>query len=405
MVVTPNRRLAQHFKCEYDAAQAGSGKFVWPSADTLPYGAFLERTWQELALAENGAMLLSAPQEVALWETVIESSRLADGLLNPALAARAAREAWITLHAFHLDHPRHRAALENAGEDSAAFDAWRRAYSEKLRTQGWIDGAQLPDCIAQALHHGAQPRARHILRAGYAAYTPQQQQLFEAFTRAGCEVDDVPAHDGVAKHATRHAFDDAEAELMYIATRVRTLLAAHGDTQLRLRVGVVVPDLAARRTAVLRVFDDVLEPLRVTVPGDAAPRFHNCSLGLALTSYPVVFTSFFVLALAGGELALEDAGGLLRSPYLGAAEAELAQRARVDAALRERGRNRVTPGALRAGTVWINCYKRVNPASPFGGVGSSGYGREMGFEAMHQYTEVKSVWVNVDANIPPFYPR
>jgi betaine-aldehyde dehydrogenase len=60
---------------------------------------------------------------------------------------------------------------------------------------------------------------------------------------------------------------------------------------------------------------------------------------------------------------------------------------------------------IRSGMVWINCYKRVNPASPFGGVGSSGYGREMGFEAMHQYTEVKSVWVNVDANIPPFYPR
>jgi betaine-aldehyde dehydrogenase len=61
--------------------------------------------------------------------------------------------------------------------------------------------------------------------------------------------------------------------------------------------------------------------------------------------------------------------------------------------------------AIRSGMVWINCYKRVNPASPFGGVGMSGYGREMGFEAMHQYTEVKSVWVNVDANIPPFYPR
>jgi betaine-aldehyde dehydrogenase len=29
----------------------------------------------------------------------------------------------------------------------------------------------------------------------------------------------------------------------------------------------------------------------------------------------------------------------------------------------------------------------------------------MGFEAMHQYTEAKSVWVNVDANIPPYYPR
>jgi acyl-CoA reductase-like NAD-dependent aldehyde dehydrogenase len=61
--------------------------------------------------------------------------------------------------------------------------------------------------------------------------------------------------------------------------------------------------------------------------------------------------------------------------------------------------------AMRSGMVWINCYKRVNPGSPFGGVGNSGYGREMGFEAMHDYTEAKSVWVNVDAKIPPWYPR
>jgi acyl-CoA reductase-like NAD-dependent aldehyde dehydrogenase len=61
--------------------------------------------------------------------------------------------------------------------------------------------------------------------------------------------------------------------------------------------------------------------------------------------------------------------------------------------------------AMRSGMVWINCYKRVNPGSPFGGIGRSGYGREMGFEAMHDYTEAKSVWVNVDAQIPPYYPR
>jgi acyl-CoA reductase-like NAD-dependent aldehyde dehydrogenase len=64
-----------------------------------------------------------------------------------------------------------------------------------------------------------------------------------------------------------------------------------------------------------------------------------------------------------------------------------------------------TAGAMRSGMVWINCYKRVNPGSPFGGIGKSGYGREMGFEAMHDYTEAKSVWVNVDAQLPPYYPR
>lgn len=60
---------------------------------------------------------------------------------------------------------------------------------------------------------------------------------------------------------------------------------------------------------------------------------------------------------------------------------------------------------IRSGMVWINSYKRVNPASPFGGVGKSGYGREMGFEAMHEYTQVKSVWVNVDAVVPPHFKR
>lgn len=60
---------------------------------------------------------------------------------------------------------------------------------------------------------------------------------------------------------------------------------------------------------------------------------------------------------------------------------------------------------MKSGMVWINCYKRVNPGSPFGGVGMSGYGREMGFDAMREYTQVKSVWVNVDAQVAPHYPR
>jgi acyl-CoA reductase-like NAD-dependent aldehyde dehydrogenase len=60
---------------------------------------------------------------------------------------------------------------------------------------------------------------------------------------------------------------------------------------------------------------------------------------------------------------------------------------------------------IHAGMVWINSYKRVNPGSPFGGFGQSGYGREMGFDAMREYTQVKSIWVNVDAQIPPYFKR
>lgn len=50
---------------------------------------------------------------------------------------------------------------------------------------------------------------------------------------------------------------------------------------------------------------------------------------------------------------------------------------------------------IKAGTVWINAYRVVSPSVPFGGVKSSGLGRENGLEAVHEYTENKSVWVEL----------
>ena len=51
--------------------------------------------------------------------------------------------------------------------------------------------------------------------------------------------------------------------------------------------------------------------------------------------------------------------------------------------------------AMRAGTVWINCYNIFDAALPFGGYKQSGWGREMGKEAIELYTEVKSVCLKV----------
>jgi aldehyde dehydrogenase (NAD+) len=50
---------------------------------------------------------------------------------------------------------------------------------------------------------------------------------------------------------------------------------------------------------------------------------------------------------------------------------------------------------LRAGTVWINAYRVVGPHVPFGGFGASGMGRENGVDAIREYTETKSVWVEL----------
>jgi aldehyde dehydrogenase (NAD+) len=50
---------------------------------------------------------------------------------------------------------------------------------------------------------------------------------------------------------------------------------------------------------------------------------------------------------------------------------------------------------LRAGTVWVNAYRVVAPNMPFGGFGRSGLGRENGIEALNEYTETKSVFVEL----------
>jgi acyl-CoA reductase-like NAD-dependent aldehyde dehydrogenase len=58
---------------------------------------------------------------------------------------------------------------------------------------------------------------------------------------------------------------------------------------------------------------------------------------------------------------------------------------------------------LRAGTVWINAYRVVGPYAPFGGFGASGLGRENGADALQEYTEVKSIWVELSgATRDPF---
>jgi acyl-CoA reductase-like NAD-dependent aldehyde dehydrogenase len=50
---------------------------------------------------------------------------------------------------------------------------------------------------------------------------------------------------------------------------------------------------------------------------------------------------------------------------------------------------------LRAGTVWVNAYRVVAPNMPFGGFGASGLGRENGIEALNEYTENKSVFIEL----------
>jgi acyl-CoA reductase-like NAD-dependent aldehyde dehydrogenase len=64
------------------------------------------------------------------------------------------------------------------------------------------------------------------------------------------------------------------------------------------------------------------------------------------------------------------------------------------------------PERLEAGTVWVNTYRAVSYMSPFGGYKRSGIGRESGVDAIREYLQTKSVWIDLAGEAPnPFVMR
>jgi len=49
---------------------------------------------------------------------------------------------------------------------------------------------------------------------------------------------------------------------------------------------------------------------------------------------------------------------------------------------------------IKAGICWVNTYRAISPIAPFGGYGDSGYGREAGLDAVLDYTNTKTTWIN-----------
>jgi aldehyde dehydrogenase (NAD+) len=60
---------------------------------------------------------------------------------------------------------------------------------------------------------------------------------------------------------------------------------------------------------------------------------------------------------------------------------------------RDVGRAHAVAHKLRAGTVWVNTYGATDTRAPWGGYKDSGFGRELGRQAIDLYTEHKAVWI------------
>ena len=329
-VVTPNLRLAAALRRDFDAQQIAQGLTAWEAANILPLPAFVERLYEDALYSELALpILLTSAQEQALWEDVVRGSEAGAALLSAPPAAALAREAWQLAHAWRL-MPRLKGTPAN--DDARAFTDWAWRYEGITQRDRHCDRARLADVVAPHLAHAALRKPATLVAYGFDILNAQQRELFAALAKAGVAVVACgpQGYDGRATAACRAAFTSAKEEIRAAARWARARLEADSNA----RIGIVVPDLAQSRNAVQRIFAQVMEPAHLLPVQETRPLPFNLSLGEPLSSYPLVVAALRVLEVARHEVEFERASSVIRSPFIAGAEAELPQRARLDAELR-----------------------------------------------------------------------
>jgi probable DNA repair protein len=314
-VVTPNPRLSRVLTSEFDSFQAARGLTVWEAPDILPFGAFVERLWEDALYSELGdklPLLLTPEQEQLLWQEVIASSREGKELVFSETAAAHCRDAWGLLHQW-------RVGAAKGNEDHFAFSEWAKQYQKK--TVGDIDSARLPDFVAGLLDKLKKPKL--VVAYAFDVMPPQTAEFLRYF-----EFIEVKP-EAVQGSSLRTSFPSAKEELETAAIWARTRLE-EGCA----RIGVVVPRLEARRKEVVRVFSRVMRPGYHLPGAEKAPLPFNVSLGEPLSNYALVDAALTLLEFSFQPIDFSRASGLIRSPFLAGAESEMARRATLDVRLR-----------------------------------------------------------------------
>lgn len=321
-LLTPNERLARHLRQEDDAVRRAGGAMVWETPEILSWDSWLLRMWDEgLPMDSRRPALLTPVQEQALWQRVLEDSRMP--LLNPAATARTATQAHRLLQDHGLTLDPFDLFLD---DDSRAFAEWAAEFRRRCDERGWLDPARLPEALEKRLKDAALPEVLRL--QGFDELPPRRQRLLEAIRRAGTVVH-LEEDDREPGAFARASYPGPEEEAHAAARWARRILGHQPEA----RIGLVVPDLQDRRALLERALEDVLQPGALVKPGQ---RLFNVSLGRQLAHVPAVHDALEILALALGPRPLDRVGGLLGSPFLPGADAERGPRALLDAALRRR---------------------------------------------------------------------
>lgn len=342
-VITPNRRLAATFLKKYNAHLKTLSHPSWETLDILPFARWIERLWHDYSAQHFliSPRLLTAQQEILIWEEIIKKSTESEILLSLTKTCTVVKSAWGVLKQWQipLNHP-----LLGVTEDSLIFLKWAKEFEKVCEQNNWLDENSL---VAIMLNHFQNKQitcSPNLLLVGFTECTPLQQKLFDTLKNLKINLQYLPNIGEYfvdknkplslpLKKISKIALSDEESEILTMARWAKSWVDQSLAFKQPLTIGCIIPHLERVRETVIRLFTEVFAENN-SLLCESNTKFFNISVGKRLHTFPVVHTALELLKL-NNEIKLADLSHILRSPFIGEAESELLKRAEFDALLKK----------------------------------------------------------------------
>ncbi|USQ13382.1 PD-(D/E)XK nuclease family protein [Legionella lytica] len=300
-VITPNNRLSDAITQQYFHTQ-NSNTVDKPIC--LPYGVALVKAYAQLnftAPLETYPTLLNSNQCLYLWRKLIKSRAditYSEGLLQAVISAWERCELW----QIASDDPSFQYTPQ-----TRQFQQWWQSFNKELNKKNLIAECQL---IPYLIDAHSPLLSGPVVWACFDDFTPQQSQLQQHLEHQGFPQYQYDLPTRVSNVKVLAANDEKEEYQQLISW---LHLKIQEGSQ---RIGVVIPDLQQKSSAIRRLLAQHFDPA-----------VFNVSLGQALNEFPLVAHALCWLNLDAQYVSAHQAALLLQSPYLGSAKEEFLARA------------------------------------------------------------------------------
>lgn len=363
-VVTSTARAARALRTEYGAIERSRGLDSWVSPRIFDWDQWLVELWRRrLQSGQETRLVLSPEQELRIWGRLIAPSIEGRRLTSTAGIADLALSAYSLLARYNAGKLPSPTSFETL--DITSFSRWAAAFAGECHAHGWISRSSLEHELSTLGHElmGAEPDffPRQILLIGFDSMTPAAEELIACCRRSGSDINQIDPIDPSSANAIRALVraSDPREEIELCADWAAQILESSSE-QSRIRIGVIVPDQAARREDLDRIFRRRLAGATSPLASDQKLPF-EFSLGAALRQMPIVRAALLLLRWMDQELPQEEITWLLLSGFLWEEDFDLLFFARLDA---DKRRNALLPPEQKLdGYLKGSCWERFAATS------------------------------------------